>query len=130
MAQIVGELILRALSAATGSYTGATTSAATLNRPTGAPNGNIGLQMGGTFVLDCTTSAGTNRRMFVEILGQFDAGDTLFRLEGVRFGAITSTGAQSIYYPGVLPPNLFVSTTINGTGSPSFTHAVKCYALG
>lgn len=130
MSNLVGVLTLRASAALTASATGTTTSAATLNRPSGSPTGNTGLQRGAAFTLDCTTSSGTNRRLLVQVLGQHESGDTLFPIPGLVFGAVTSTGIETISYRGALPANLFCSATVAGTGSPSFTFSLKATALG
>lgn len=124
----VGTLTLRASAALTASATGTTVSAAVLNHPDGSPTANDGLQHGALFVLSCTTSAGTNRRLFVNVMGVMDNGDTAFPI--CTFGGVTSTSIQRIPYDGPLPPYLFTSATVNGTASPSFTFSVKAVALG
>lgn len=130
MASIVGTLTLRASSALTASATGASTSAATVNQPSGSPIGDTGLRNGATFHLSCSTSAGTNRRLLVGVVGEETPGDGLRQIPGVVFGCITSTGYESITYYGPLPSWLFSSATVAGTSSPSFTFSLKATAIG
>lgn len=130
MASLVGSLTLRASAALTASATGASTSAATINQPSGSPIGDTGLRNGATFHLSCSTSAGTNRRLLVSVVGEEVPGDGLRLLPGVVFGCITSTGNESITYHGPLPAWMFSSATVAGTATPSFTFSLRATAIG